>query len=126
MRGPDEGLLAFTGVNQGMEQNGKHLTPDLSSAPAGPPPGMREIPVLEHTADVKVGSRQRLVERLDLIMDDGDVRQLDIPGEPGEAFDDVRFAQRRREALERLAGEGPLPGVLGRQYVIWEPGAEEE
>lgn len=109
-----------------MEQDGERLTPDLGGDAVGPPAGMREIPVYEHTADVKVGPRQRLVERLDLIMDDGDVRQLDIPGEPGEAFDDVRFAERRRQALERLAGDGAPPGVLSRQYVLWEPGFDGE
>lgn len=127
--------------------------PAAGSPAFGPPEHMLEVPVFEHPADVQVGPGQQLVERLEIIRSNGDIQVLDVPAEPGEPFDEARFAARRLSALRALAGgtgawggagagsggpadgepdpgpldggEESLPSVLSRHYALWMPKGPE-
>lgn len=94
------------------------------------PDDVDEIPVFEHPSDVRVGPLQRLVERLEIVLPQGDMGTMDIPGDLGEPFDESRFARRRQEVLQEAvraldpegAGEEPdaaALSVFGRSYALW-------
>lgn len=94
------------------------------------PHDVDETPVFDHPSDVRVGPYQRLVERLEVVLPQGDIGTLDIPGDLGEPFDESRFARRRQEVLRQAMREldperddeergAAALGVFGRSYALW-------
>lgn len=76
----------------------------------------------EHPDDVRPGASERLWEILQLIVPNGDIVTVGIPGPAGEPFDEQRLADARHACMRAVAaadGEGPeRVSILNREYRI--------